>query len=74
VGAERVELVWSLWSGYWNRDGCVMREWAEKRDAHVHFIHSGGHAWPEDLARLTDALAAKQTIVVHTEAQASGGP
>ena len=68
VGAERVELVWSLWSGYWDRDGCAMHEWAEKRGAHVHFIHSGGHAWAEDLARLTQAIAAKQTIVVHTEA------
>ena len=68
VGAECVELVWSLWSGYWNRDGCAMREWAEKHSTNVHFIHSGGHAWPEDLARLTDAISAKQTIVVHTEA------
>jgi hypothetical protein len=43
-----------------------MCEWAEKHDARVHLIHSGGHAWPEDLARLTDAVAAKQTIVVRT--------
>ena len=68
VGAGRVELVWSQWSGYWKRDGCAMREWAEKRGASVHFIHSGGHAWPEDLARLAAAVAAKQTVFVHTEA------
>jgi len=67
VGAERVELVWSQWSGYWKRNGCAMREWAEKRGTRVSFIHSGGHAWPEDLARLTEAIAAKETVHVHTE-------
>ena len=72
VGADSVELVWSQWSGYWKRDGCAMREWAEKRGAYTHFIHSGGHAWPEDLTRLKDAIAAKQTVFVHTEAPEAG--
>ena len=30
VGAEKVSLVWSQWSCYWKREGCAMREWAEK--------------------------------------------
>ena len=49
-----VVLVWSMWSGYWKRDGCAMREWAEREGRRAHFIHSGGHAWPEDLQRLDD--------------------
>jgi len=69
VGPARVELVWSQWSGYWNRDGCAMREWADKHGARVHFIHSGGHAGPEDLAKLRRAIHAANTIVVHTEAE-----
>jgi ribonuclease J len=67
VGPERVTLVWSLWSGYWERDGCALREWAERAQVEAHLVHAGGHAWPEDLERLTTALAAKETIWVHTD-------
>jgi hypothetical protein len=42
VSTEKVELVWSQWSGYWKREGCAMREWAEKRGRGVHCVHSGG--------------------------------
>ena len=33
----------------------------------MHLVHSGGHAWPEDLHRLTEAIAAEQTVWVHTD-------
>jgi len=71
VGPEKVELVWSMWSGYWDGDGCAMRKWAERKGVKPHFVHSGGHAWPEDLRRLANAIAAKQTVWVHTD---SGNP
>ena len=67
VGSANVELVWSMWSGYWERDGCAMREWAEREGVERRLVHSGGHAWPEDLERLALAVAAKQTIWVHTD-------
>jgi ribonuclease J len=68
VGAERVVLVWSLWRGYWERGG-GMREWAERHGVTLRFVHSGGHAWPDDLARLTAAIAPKHPPVwVHTDA------
>jgi len=67
IGPERVALVWSMWSGYWERDGCAMREWAERHGVEPQFIHSGGHAWPEDLRRLVEAVGAKQTVWVHTD-------
>ena len=71
VGADRVVLVWSLWRGYWERGG-GMREWAERRGVEPHFIHSGGHAWPEDLDRLEAAVAPKHKPVrVHTDASFS---
>ena len=38
----------SMCSGYWEHEG-----------VEPHFVHSGGHAWPEDLRRLASALAAK---------------
>lgn len=68
IGAGRVELVWSMWQGYWEREGCAMREWAEQVGVAPRFIHSGGHAWPEDLVRLVDAIGARETVWVHTEA------
>ena len=46
-----------------------MREWAERRGVEAHFVHSGGHAWPQDLDRLTGAIGAKQTVPVHTDCQ-----
>jgi len=67
VGPGNVTLVWSLWSGYWERDGCALREWAGRTGAEWHVVHSGGHAWPEDLARLVAAVAARETVWVHTD-------
>ena len=70
IGASHVVLVWSMWSGYWRRDGCALREWSEKSGLKPEFVHSGGHAWPEDLVRLVEAIGAKQTVWVHTDADA----
>ena len=67
VGASDVTLVWSMWSGYWERERCAMRAWAERAGVEAHFVHSGGHAWPEDLKRLARAIGARETIWVHTD-------
>jgi ribonuclease J len=69
VGAEHVTLVWSMWSGYWRRDSSPLRRWAEGHGIAAEFVHSGGHAWPEDLRRLEDSLDAKRTVRVHTDAK-----
>ncbi|MDO8949526.1 MAG: hypothetical protein Q8S43_11230 [Actinomycetota bacterium] len=44
IGPDRVTLVWSMWSGYRERDGCAMREWAARTVVEPHFVRSGGHA------------------------------
>jgi ribonuclease J len=68
VGAGRVTLVWSLWRGYWDRSA-GMRAWASNNGIEPHFVHSGGHAWPEDLERLVAAVQPKAPVVwVHTDA------
>lgn len=74
VGGGNVVLVWSMWSGYWQRDGCAMRTWAERAGLKAHFVHSGGHAWPKDLRRLAGAIAAEETMWVHTDSVDPGGP
>jgi hypothetical protein len=66
VGVGNVVLVWSMWSGYWERSG-AMPEWAEREGVEMRLVHSGGHAWPEDLHRLTSAIGAKETVWVHTD-------
>ncbi len=76
IGAANAELVWSMWGGYWNRDDCAVRSWAEREAVEAHFIHSGGHAWPDDLERLTTALQPRLVEIVHTakdERATSGG-
>jgi ribonuclease J len=74
IGSDKVTLVWSMWIGYWNRPGCAMRQWADAKGVEPHFVHSGGHAWPEDLHRLVTAIAAKETVWVHTEREGSRDP
>jgi len=47
IGSGNVELVWSMWGGYWKRDGCAMRKWAEREGVPAHFIHNHPEpAWP----------------------------
>lgn len=68
VGAGRVTLVWSLWRGYWDRH-TGMHAWALRNGVEPHFVHSGGHAWREDLERLVVAVRPKAPVVwVHTDA------
>jgi hypothetical protein len=55
-----------MWGGHGQREGCAMRKWAEREGAHIHLIHSGGHAWPEDLERLKIAPRPRTLEVVHT--------
>jgi ribonuclease J len=67
VGPDRVVLVWSLWGGYWERNE-RLRAWAGRVGREPHFIHSGGHAWPEDLKRLVAAVQPKSPVIwVHTD-------
>jgi ribonuclease J len=69
VGTAHVVLVWSLWRGYWERNG-ALRAWADREGLEPHFVHSGGHAWPQDLERLVTTLMPKEMVWVHTDAQA----
>lgn len=68
VGPGRFVLVWSMWGGYWERNA-GMRRWAERAGVQPRFIHSGGHAWPDDLDRLVAAIRPKAPVLwVHTDA------
>jgi len=66
IGSGAVILVWSMWGGYWKRERSPVRTWAEREGVQAHFIHSGGHAWPEDLERLLAALQPREHEIVHS--------
>ncbi|NLE21500.1 MAG: hypothetical protein GX624_01770 [Actinobacteria bacterium] len=68
VGSDRLVLVWSMWRGYWERNS-GLRAWAERSGIEPQFVHSGGHAWPEDLQRLVAAIGAGELVWVHTDAE-----
>ena len=69
---SRVVLVWSMWGGYWERNA-RLRAWAGRAGVEPHFIHSGGHAWPEDLDRLVVAVRPGSPVTwVHTDINADG--
>lgn len=67
IGPEHIVLVWSMWRGYWERDG-ALGQWAEHNHVEAQFVHSGDHAWPQDLERLVAAIAPRELIWVHTDA------
>lgn len=60
-----VNLVWSMWKGYWNQDA-PFRAWCEKAGLNPFFWHFGGHASGMELQRLACALNPRVVIPVHT--------
>jgi len=57
-----------MWRGYWQRNA-IMRTWASGSGVEPNFVHSGGHAWPDDLDRLVAAIQPRTPVVwVHTDA------
>jgi len=41
IGSADVELVWSMWGGYWTRDNCAVRRWAEREGVQAHLNAPG---------------------------------
>lgn len=69
---QGASLVWSLWRGYLESDA-RLRAFAERHDCPPRVIHSSGHAFPADLARLADAMRARRTVRIHSAARDAGG-
>jgi len=57
------ELIYSLWKGYFDKE----KAFWDKNKVPVHFIHTSGHAFIDDLKRFADALQPKAIIPIHTE-------
>lgn len=60
-GADNMRLIYSLWSGYWDKPGF----WHELKDKLVH-VHTSGHAGIKDLQDFVKAVRPKHIIPIHT--------
>ena len=64
--SRQVQVVWSMWDGYWADDKHV-RPFCEKYGIKRDYVHTSGHAsWP-DLKRLVEGLGPAAVVPVHTE-------
>ena len=62
---SRVEVIWSLWKGYWEKDH-YLKNFCDRFGIIPRFIHSGGHASIHDLTRLVEAVSPKVLVPIHT--------
>jgi ribonuclease J len=59
-------LIYSMWSGYFDRDEAIKKFISDKGFRYEH-IHTSGHADVKTLQRLAKAVKPKMIIPVHTE-------
>jgi len=59
-------LVWSLWTGYLDRDE-RLRAFRGAHQLPMHIAHASGHAHPNDLRALVVASRAEVVVPIHTD-------
>ena len=65
--ADNALFFYSLWQGYWEDDSMTnLRGWVTTRQMDFRPAHTSGHADPDALRLLADALAPRQIIPIHT--------
>ena len=66
-------LIYSLWPGYLERDRLDLRHWSNERGLCFHLVHSSGHAHPDDLRRMVEALRPGRLMPIHSAFPAQYG-
>jgi ribonuclease J len=66
-------LLYSLWPGYLERDRLDLRQWAHDRGVAFQLVHSSGHAHPDDLRRMAEALRPGRLMPIHSAVPARYG-
>lgn len=61
-----VQVIWSMWDGYWVQDQYI-RPLCEKYGIERVSLHTSGHASWQDLQILVEGLQPKTIIPIHTE-------
>ncbi|MEI7902963.1 MAG: MBL fold metallo-hydrolase [bacterium] len=64
--AKDVQVIWSMWDGYWKHDKYV-RPFCERYGIEPVRVHTSGHASWDDLVRLIESLKPETVVPVHTE-------
>jgi len=60
-----MEFIYSMWQGYLDRDP-RMAEFPRNYGCEWTSIHTSGHAWREDLQKLTQKIAPDMLVPIHT--------
>lgn len=63
---RQVQVIWSMWDGYWAQDQYV-RPMCEKHGIERISLHTSGHAALPDLQRFARELQPKMVVPIHTE-------
>lgn len=66
VEIRLVQVIWSMWNGYWAQDQYV-RPMCEKHGIERISLHTSGHAALPDLQRFARELQPKMVVPIHTE-------
>jgi len=62
---DGAQLVWSMWSGYLDRDE-RLRSFLDAHSIPLLVAHASGHARPDDLRALIDASQPGRVVPIHT--------
>ena len=63
---DGMKLMYSLWPGYLDQSRSKLRAWCEVNGIGLEVHHTSGHAPPEDLKRLVEAIRPKRLVPIHT--------
>ena len=61
-------LIYSLWPGYLDRDSNHLASWCRQQAIALEVAHTSGHADPNSLVRLAQALNPRMVVPIHTQA------
>jgi ribonuclease J len=61
------KLIYSQWPGYIDRDRVNIREWCASHNLDFEIHHTSGHADPQTLVNLAQAVSPDRVIPIHSE-------
>lgn len=67
INLNQGEFLYSMWQAYRNKPGQQHLEcYLKSKGFQNRYLHTGGHAFEEDIRRVIDGLMPKKIIPVHT--------
>ena len=69
---DKIRFIYSMWQGYLERDSNIA-DFPQQYGCEWKSIHTSGHAWLEDLQKLTTAIQPNMLVPIHTLQASSFG-